>query len=133
MSKADKEAMARIAGMEYALRRIRETSVEEFAEEVRWRNQAKVGMTIRPQEINEASWMIKARTLDTVLCMAMLVLHDEFGFGGKRFLRLFESVDKEIATWASGGITTGQLQQKLFDATGIDLRLDGIDFRKETA
>lgn len=44
-----------------------------------------------------------------------------------------ESVDKEIATWASGGITTGQLQQKLFDTTGIDLRLDGIDFRKETA
>jgi len=42
-------------------------------------------------------------------------------------------VDKEIATWASGGITTGQLQQKLFDTTGIDLRLDGIDFRKETA
>ena len=40
---------------------------------------------------------------------------------------------KEIATWASGGITTGQLQQKLFDTTGIDLRLDGIDFRKETA
>lgn len=60
-------------------------------------------------------------------------LHDEFGFGGKRLLRLFESVDKEIATWASGGITTGQLQQKLFDTTGIDLQLDGIDFRKETA
>ena len=60
-------------------------------------------------------------------------LHDEFGFGGKRLLRLFESVDREIATWASGGITTGQLQQKLFDTTGIDLRLDGIDFRKETA
>lgn len=60
-------------------------------------------------------------------------LHDDFGFGGKRLLRLFESVDKEIATWASGGITTGQLQQKLFDTTGIDLRLDGIDFRKETA
>ena len=60
-------------------------------------------------------------------------LHDDFGFGGKRLLRLFESVDREIATWASGGITTGQLQQKLFDTTGIDLRLDGIDFRKETA
>ena len=60
-------------------------------------------------------------------------LHDDFGFGGKRLLRLFESVDREIATWASGGITTGQLQQKLFDTTGIDIRLDGIDFRKETA
>lgn len=60
-------------------------------------------------------------------------LHDDFGFGGKRLLRLFKSVDREIATWASGGITTGQLQQKLFDTTGIDLRLDGIDFRKETA
>ena len=123
MSKADKEAMARIAGMEYALRRIRETSVEEFAEEVRWRNQAKVGMTIRPQEINEASWMIKVRTLDTVLCMAMLVLHDEFGFGKAKLERFRERFNLKTACMGDDMVSWSDFRKILKDECGIEMEI----------
>ena len=123
MSKADKEAMARIAGMEYALRRIQETSVEEFAEEVRWRNQAKVGMTIRPQEINEASWMIKARTLDTVLCMAMLVLHDEFGFGKAKLERFRERFNLKTSCMGDDMVSWGDFRKILKDDCGIEMEI----------
>lgn len=123
MSKADKEAMARIAGMEYALRRIRETSVEEFAEEVRWRNQTKIGMTIRPQEINEASWMIKARTMDTVLCMTMLVLHDEFGYGKAKLERFRERFNLKTSCMSDDMVGWPDFRKILKDECGIDFEI----------
>lgn len=52
-------------------------------------------------------------------------LHELFGFGGQRCLRLFEAIDRELGTWRRGEVTVGDLQKKLYDAIGIDIRLDG--------
>ena len=54
-----------------------------------------------------------------------LGLHDEFGFGGQRCLRLFNWVDRELGTWRAGEINTAGLRKKLYDAIGIDVVLDG--------
>lgn len=51
-------------------------------------------------------------------------LHEEFGFGGQRCLRLFEAVDKELGTWRAGEVSVDDLRKKLKDAIGIDIRLD---------
>lgn len=51
-------------------------------------------------------------------------LHEEFGFGGQRCLRLFEAVDRELGTWRAGEVSVDDLRKKLKDAIGIDIRLD---------
>ena len=52
-------------------------------------------------------------------------LHEQFGFGGQRCLRLFNWVDRELGTWQAGEINTAGLRKKLYDAIGIDVVLDG--------
>lgn len=123
MSKASKEAIARLDGMDYALRRIREKGIEDFERELVWRNQTKIGMTIRPQEINEASWMIKARTMDTVLCMAMLVLHDEFGFGKAKLERFRERFNLKTSCMGDDMVSWGDFRQILKDECGIEMEI----------
>ena len=51
-------------------------------------------------------------------------LHKLFGFGGQRCLRLFESVDQELGTWREGGVSVDDLRKQLYDAIGIEIRLD---------
>lgn len=38
MAKVDREAIARLDGMDYAKRRIKEIGMEEFEKELEWRN-----------------------------------------------------------------------------------------------
>ena len=52
-------------------------------------------------------------------------LHEQFGFGGQRCLRLFNWIDQELSTWRAGEINTAGLRKKLYDAIGIDIVLDG--------
>lgn len=51
-------------------------------------------------------------------------LHEQFGFGGQRCLRLFNWIDQELGTWQAGEINTAGLRKKLYDAIGIDVVLD---------
>lgn len=120
MSRADGEAMARIAGMEYALRRIREIGVEAFAKEILWRNRTRIGMTIKPQEIGEASEAIKAQTYDTMLVMALLVLHDEFGFGHDRLMRFERRFNTKAACLEDNFAEWEDYRKILLDECGID-------------
>ena len=64
MSKASKEAIARLDGMDYALRRIREKGIEDFEREMQWRNENGISLPLTQQTINEGSWKIKIRTID---------------------------------------------------------------------
>lgn len=51
-------------------------------------------------------------------------LHKVFGFGGQRCLRLFQAVDEELGSWRAGEVSVDDLRKKLYDAIGIDVRLD---------
>ena len=53
-----------------------------------------------------------------------LGLHEIFGFGGQRCLRLFNWIDEELGTWREGGVSVDDLRKKLQDAIGIEIRLD---------
>lgn len=54
-----------------------------------------------------------------------ICLHEIYGFGGQRCLRLFEAVDRELGTWRAGETNVAGLRKKLYDAIGIDIVLDG--------
>lgn len=55
-------------------------------------------------------------------------LHEVFGFGGRRCLRLFDWIDQELGTWQRGEVSVADLRKRLYDAIGIDIRLDGRTF-----
>lgn len=55
-------------------------------------------------------------------------LHEVFGFGGRRCLRLFNWIDQELGTWQRGEVSVADLRKRLYDAIGIDIRLDGRAF-----
>jgi len=55
-------------------------------------------------------------------------LHEVFGFGGQRCLRLFNWIDQELGTWQRGEVSVADLRKRLYDAIGIDIRLDGRSF-----
>lgn len=55
-------------------------------------------------------------------------LHEVFGFGGKRCLRLFNWIDQELGTWQRGEVSVADLRKRLYEAIGIDIRLDGRTF-----
>lgn len=123
MSKADDIAMARIAGMEYALRRIREAGMEEFEKELGWRNRNRIGMTITQQEINEASDRIKAQTYDTMRVMTLLTLHDEFGFGKARLDRFNERWNTKVECLTEDFAEWEDYKKILHDECGIDTEI----------
>lgn len=54
-----------------------------------------------------------------------ICLHEIYGFGGQRCLRLFEAVDKELGSWRAGETHVEDLRKQLYDAVGIDIVLDG--------
>ena len=123
MSKASKEAIARLDGMDYALRRIREKGIEDFEREMRWRNENGISLPLTQQTINEGSWKIKARTIDTTLCMAMLVLHDEFGFGKAKLERFRERFNLKTACMGDDMVSWGDFRKILKDECGIEMEI----------
>lgn len=80
MSKASDLDSARLQGMQYALRRINETGLDEFEKELKWRSSVKIGVNLRPQELLEAAHNIQKKLDATMRAMAILTLYDEFDF-----------------------------------------------------
>lgn len=106
MGRGEKEMMARIGGMEYALRTIKEKGIEEFEKELRWRNRYGVSVPISREEIGLASSAIKWMATDTFRVLSIATLRDEFDFGQKRiqrFVTRFDSKAKDLqddlVTW----------------------------------
>ena len=123
MSKADKESMARISGMEYAVRRIRETSLEEFEKELRWRNRNRIGMTITPQEISEASNAIKAQTYDTIRIMTLMLLLDKFDFTVEQVEAFNDAWNFRVECLTDNYVEWDDYKQALKDEYGIETEI----------
>lgn len=88
--KMDREAKARLEGMDYAYRQIEKIGMEAFRKELQTRNRTGISVKLTPKEIDEASTKIKEMCLDTVCTMTIAVLHDEFGFGQKRIKQFMD-------------------------------------------
>lgn len=84
MAKIDREAVARLDGMDYALRRIKETGIEEFEKELQARNRSKFSLPLDNKTIQSQMEIYKAQILEFALTLSLATLHDEFGFGQKR-------------------------------------------------
>lgn len=120
MSRADREAQARVDGMQYAVRQIKQIGLEAFERELKWRGKVRVGVCLTPEELDRASWGIKEQVYTTMRIMSMLVLHDEFGFGKKRLNQFNERFNRKVDSLAGNYATWDDYAGILKDECGIE-------------
>ena len=52
-----------------------------------------------------------------------IALHDVYGFGEQRVMRVYNAVDTELGRWRAGETTVETLRQKLKDTVNIDVQV----------
>lgn len=101
-----KEELARREGMSYALRYAKEHGLEALEEDLKRRQAYNIPIRISNKELQCFTDNAKNMMLDTVLILASVTLHDEFGFGRERlerFKRRFnfkaECIGEDYTDW----------------------------------
>lgn len=85
-----KEEQARLQGMSYALRVAKEKGIDGLEQELKRRQAYNIPIRISNKELQEFTTNAKNMMLDTILILASVTLHDEFGFGHDRLNRFKE-------------------------------------------
>lgn len=117
-----KEDQARLDGMAYALKQIKAEGVEAFEKELAMRGRRNLAIPMSQADIMAASQRIKEMTLDTVLTMAVAVLHDEFSFGKTRCKRFSERYTLKAGCLADNLVTWDDYTRMIKDE--LDLQID---------
>lgn len=118
-----KEDIARLDGMAYATRQIEAIGLDEFKRELAMRGRHDLALPVRPEDIMEASKRIKEMTLDTVLTMTVLVLHDEFGFGKKRCKQFTDRYSLKADCLAAGLVSWDDFTQIIKDELDLEIKI----------
>lgn len=90
MSKVDEMNTARLQGMDYAFRQIKKEGLDEFEKELRWRMNHGISIRLTQKELDQSSMEFKKQFVAMTVCVAILVLHDEFDFDREQ-LKQFEN------------------------------------------
>ena len=85
-----KEEQARLQGMSYALKVAKEKGIDGLEEELKRRKAYNIPVRIGDKELQAFTDNAKNMMLDTILILASVTLHDEFGFGHDRLNRFKE-------------------------------------------
>lgn len=85
-----KEEQARREGMSYALRYAKNHGIEALENELKMRGAYNIPIRISDKDLQAFTDNAKMMLLDTVLILASMTLHDEFGFGHDRLQRFVE-------------------------------------------
>lgn len=101
-----KEELARREGMSYALKYAKENGIEALESELKRRGAYNIPIRISDKDLKAFTDNAKMMLLDTVLILASMTLHDEFGFGKERlqrFVKRFnfkaECIGEDYTTW----------------------------------
>lgn len=119
MSRLDREAEARMNGMDYALRRIKEIGIEEFEKELEWRGRKNYSVHITSREaINAAEQAYKHIRIAT-----LITLYDEFDFDKKMLDRFNERYNDKMDSLNKGYVNWGDYENIIVNEIGYN---DGI-------
>lgn len=106
MARIDKEEQARREGMAYALRIAKEKGIDALEEDLKMRNAIGLPVGVDRKALNQFTENVKFNTVDTMVILMAVTLHDEFGFGEKRVQRAIDrfmfkanSLDEDYTTW----------------------------------
>ena len=119
MSRLDREAEARMNGMDYALRRIKEIGIEEFEKELEWRGRKNYSVHITSREaINAAEQAYKH-----IRIAALITLYDEFDFDKAMLDRFNERYNDKMDSLNKGYVNWGDYENIIVNEIGYN---DGI-------
>lgn len=97
--------------------------VDALKEECKKRGAYNIPLALNKSDADDFCMKVRQNTLDTILVMSMLVLHDEFDFGTKR-LNQFKARFNEKAECLEGEYTTwDETLCILKDECGIDVNI----------
>lgn len=116
MSRLDREAEARMNGMDYALRRIKEIGIEEFEKELEWRGRKNYSVHITSREaINAAEQAYKH-----IRIAALITLYDEFDFDKKMLDRFNERYNDKMDSLNKGYVNWGDYEDIIVNEIGYN-------------
>ena len=116
MSRLDREAEARMNGMDYALRRIKEIGIEEFEKELEWRGRKNYSVHITSREaINAAEQAYKH-----IRIAALITLYDEFDFDKAMLDRFNERYNDKMDSLNKGYVNWGDYEDIIVNEIGYN-------------
>ena len=105
-AKLRKEEQARREGMSYALCIAKEKGVEGLCEDLKMRNAINLPVGLDKRDLLELSQNIMELTVDCMVILMAVTLHDEFDFGQKRcqkaidrFMKKATCLNEDYTTW----------------------------------
>lgn len=123
MAKVDREAMARLDGMDYALRRIKSIGIEEFEKELRNRNKSGMSLPLDNKQMQKELQKHQSAVLEFSLVLALATLHDEFGFGEKRAKKFRDLYMTGVDYINQGYAYLEEYKQGIKEQLGIEVNL----------
>ncbi len=99
---------------------------EALAEEIKFRGLLNVPITVPRRTIEEAIEKMKLNTIQTMLAMWCMVLHDEFGFGKKRLQQAVERFNLKVDCLCEGYVTWQDYIDTLKDEVDIELEITNL-------
>lgn len=96
MAKMSKELQWRIEGMLAAHKIVSEKGLEELTKEIKMRQILKIDLWAKKGDVEAANESIANNVYHCMMSTIFFVLHDTFGFGGKRLKRLKSKYDKVL-------------------------------------
>lgn len=135
MAKRDDLLQGRAEGMAFALRIAREGGVEALEREILMRNIWGLQVNVPMKDIQEIKTKITLRVIDIIRVVALLTLHDEFGFGRDRGIRFLNRFDLKVDCVSSEddgqSVTLEDYINLVNDEMGISLKIsEGLGRKK---
>ena len=96
MSKRDDYMLGRSEGIAFALKIAKEGGIEALEKEIRMRNIWGLHTNVPMKDIEDIKNKITLRVIDIITCVALLTVHDEFGFGQQRALRFLKRFEQKV-------------------------------------
>lgn len=117
----DKTAEARLGGMDYALRQIKQIGIDEFEKELKWRNRNGISLPVSQHELNENSNQIRMSILKFVLTVAIAILHDEYDFQTDECNRFRDRFNLKVACMDDGYASLDDYTDMIKDELDIEI------------
>lgn len=119
MGRLSKLEQARQDGMDYAYRLFKEQGIEALERRVTRNRVTMAPCFAEPKALDEFAIAVKENCVTTMLCITLLTLHDEFGFGHKRLEQFQQRFETKAECITADLCTYKDMYQVLQEETGI--------------
>ena len=86
------------------------------------RQKKQISNEIKKAVLRQAEQQFNDGRVEAILVCMTLALHQEFGFGRERCLRVLRAVDQMVGPWIEGEESLDEIRQKVIDQVGIDIK-----------